>query len=325
MVDQAITNWVDKLSFIRLDPDEKLKLGEQDSIDLNSTLTSPKMIIERATKSYVDSLHEINRNRRDLSSIFNDQDNEFDNNKLTNLDSITVTREPILDDELSTKKYFEASIGEGTLLAVDQTLENYLKVTAGNHTNKLTNYDKIRITDTTEIKFPNIGSKLLQKRNIKCNNKNTDSKVGNFIKLTMKNSLTGYLGATSLPSIGDSFLYIETSSNNHGHEKVFVSFERTDIIHVSNITFYYNRFSILNIESKKSLRRFRIQLLLEDNSWSIRYNIPESDRYSDTSTQWTKLNLNFIVENYGILLFYDQINKPLADMCVSSNSFTHSV
>ena len=28
--------------------------------------------------SYVDKLHEINRSRRNLSSVFNDQDNEFD-------------------------------------------------------------------------------------------------------------------------------------------------------------------------------------------------------------------------------------------------------
>ena len=39
--------------------------------------------------------------------------------------------------------------------------------------------------------------------------------------------------------------------------------------------------------------RFRIQLLLEDNTWSTRYNIHKIDRYSDTPTQWTKLNLNF--------------------------------
>ena len=48
--------------------------------------------------SYVDNLHEINRNRRDLSSVFNDQVNELDNNKLTNLDSITVNRDPSSDN-----------------------------------------------------------------------------------------------------------------------------------------------------------------------------------------------------------------------------------
>ena len=37
-------------------------------------------------------------------------------------------------------------------------------------------------------------------------------------------------------------MYIETSGNNNG-ENVFCSFERTDLIHISNITFYYNRFT----------------------------------------------------------------------------------
>ena len=46
------------------------------------------------TKPYVDSLHESKRNRLDLSSVFKNQDNESDNNKLTNLDSFTVNRNP---------------------------------------------------------------------------------------------------------------------------------------------------------------------------------------------------------------------------------------
>ena len=129
----------------RLDPDEKLK---QDSIFFNTTLTSPKTIIEVLTRnyndnefndpsimkntdhvdfndknldnvgsvitnkrpglenhltpklyvhnnvsdiiSYVNNFHEINRNRQNLSSVFNDQDNEFANNKLTNSDSVSV-------------------------------------------------------------------------------------------------------------------------------------------------------------------------------------------------------------------------------------------
>ena len=96
-------------------------------------------------------------------------------------------------------------------------------------------------------------------------------------------------------------MYIETSSNNHGNN-VFVSFERTDIIQISNITSYYNRFSILTNDSLTSQGRFRIQLLLDDNTWSTRYNIAKNDRNSDSSTQWTKLSLNFAVENYGIKL-----------------------
>ena len=160
---------------LRLDLDEKLT---QDSIILNSTLTSPKTIIELPTKNYVDSkfndpsimkntdhvdfddkyldnirwirvnelpvapndvvpklyvnnalsdvlqyvngLHESSRNRRDLSSVFNDQGNDFDDNKVSNLDSNTVNRDPSPDKELSNKKYVDDSIGEGTLLRFNQ-------------------------------------------------------------------------------------------------------------------------------------------------------------------------------------------------------------
>ena len=71
--------------------------------------------------------------------------------------------------------------------------------------------------------------------------------------------------------------------------------------------------------------RFRIQLLLQDKIWSTRYNIPKNDRYSNSSTQWTLVNLNFTEENYGIKLIYNQIDTPHADMCFSDNSITHSV
>ena len=66
--------------------------------------------------------------------MFNDQDNEFDNNILSNLDSVTVNRNPSADDELSNKKYIDDSIGEGTILRFNQTLSNYLKVSDGNDT-----------------------------------------------------------------------------------------------------------------------------------------------------------------------------------------------
>ena len=71
--------------------------------------------------------------------------------------------------------------------------------------------------------------------------------------------------------------------------------------------------------------RFRIQLLLEDNTWSTQYTIAENTQYSDNSTDWTLLNLDFIVEIYGIKLICDQIDKPHADMCFSNITITHSV
>ena len=54
-VDQAISDGVDNSSILRLDPYEKLKLDDQNSIILNSTLTLPKTIIEIPNKSYVDN------------------------------------------------------------------------------------------------------------------------------------------------------------------------------------------------------------------------------------------------------------------------------
>ena len=45
-----------------------------------------------ATKSYVDSLPESGRNRQDFSTVFNDQVNDFDKNKLSNLVSFAFIR-----------------------------------------------------------------------------------------------------------------------------------------------------------------------------------------------------------------------------------------
>ena len=56
----------------------------------------------------------------------------------------------------------------------------------------------------------------------------------------------------SFPQMGDSFMYVETSGTNSGNN-VFVSWERTDIIQISNITFYFKRFSILTNNSSKSM------------------------------------------------------------------------
>ena len=243
-VDNFVLNNVDEASLLRLDPKSDIHFGKLDSLFVNSPITSPRTIIELPTRSYVDSLHEINRDRRDLSSVFNDQDNEFDNNKLTNLDSVIVNRNPNLDNELANKKYIDDELDNNTVLRFNQTLQNYLKVSVGNNTYNLTKYDRIQITDTTIIKYPNTGGYLLQNWVIKCNDKNNNGKIQNFIKSTKTNSPTGHSGATSLPPIGNSFMYIETSSSNHGNN-VFVSFERTDIIQISSITFYYNRFSIL--------------------------------------------------------------------------------
>ena len=71
--------------------------------------------------------------------------------------------------------------------------------------------------------------------------------------------------------------------------------------------------------------RFRIQLLLEDNTWNTQYTIAKNTQYSDNSTDWTSLNLDFSVKLYCIKLIYDQTDTTHADMCFSNITITHSV
>ena len=69
---------------------------------------------EIITKAYVDQFHQENeRSRRDLGIDFydesndlvkNNKDNDFNDNKLTNIDAITVNRNASSDNELSNKK-----------------------------------------------------------------------------------------------------------------------------------------------------------------------------------------------------------------------------
>ena len=243
---------------------------------------------EVVIKAYVDQFHQENeRSRRDVGLNFydesndlvkNNQHNDLQNKNLINLDSITVNRNPTSDNELSNEKYIDDELDKNTILRFNQTLQNYLKVSVGNDTYNLSKYDKIQLIEVTEIRYPNIGITLLPKWKIENLNKINGAKLGNFLRSTITNSPTSQSGATALPPIGNAFMYVATSSHNHGNEKVFVSWERTDIIQITNITFYYNRFSILTKVSLKSMGRFRIQLLLEDNTWSTRYNIPKNDR-----------------------------------------------
>ena len=301
------------------------------SITLNTQAVNDNQVI---TKAYVDQFHDDNeRNRRDVGLSFyneevdlvkNNQDNDFNNIELTNINSITVNNNPTDDNHVSNKKYVDDQLDKNTIVRFNQTLDNYLQVSVGNTSYKLTKYDKIQITDTTVIRVGNGGAFILPLSKIICNNKNNNGKISNFIRTTRTSSPTSQTGATALPPIGDSFMYIETSGDNHG-DNTFVSFERTDIIQITNITFYYNRFSILTNNNLKAMGRFRIQLLLEDNTWSTRYNIPKNDRYSDNSTDWTLVSLNFTIANYGIRIIYDEIESPHADMCFSNITITHSV
>ena len=62
----------------------------------------------------------------------------------------------------------------------------------------------------------------------------------------------------------------------------FCSWERTDLIHISNITFYYNRFST-SIESSRRMGRLRIQIL-KNNAWETTfYTIEKNTEFSELS------------------------------------------
>ena len=170
---------------------------------------------------------------------------------------------------------------------------------------------------------PNSGLYLLQKWSIECKDKNNNGKISNFIKSTRTNSPTGDSGATALPPIGRAFMYIETSSNNNG-DYTYVKLIRTDIIQISNISFYYNRFSSSDV-NLRSMGRFQIDLLLDNNTWINKYTIEKNTQYSDTSTEWKLLSLDFTEENYGIRMVYDRISTAHADMSFSDITIIHSV
>ena len=63
--------------------------------------------------------------------VYSDRDNEFDNIKLTLLDSVSVKRNPKSDHELVNEKHLDDELDKNIILRFDQTLKNYLKVSVG--------------------------------------------------------------------------------------------------------------------------------------------------------------------------------------------------
>ena len=165
-----VDNSIDEPSLVRNNQDNDFgnyNLININSITLNKQAENDNEVI---TKAYVDQFHQENeRSRRDVGLDFynesndlvkNNQDNDLKDNKLINLDSISVNRKPSSDNELASKKYIDDELDKNTVLRFNQTLQNYLKVSVGNDTYNLTKYDKIQITDITEMRYPNIGSDL---------------------------------------------------------------------------------------------------------------------------------------------------------------------
>ena len=162
---------IDESSIVRNNQDNDFKnynLTNISSIALNTPAVNDNQVI---TKAYVDQFHnDYERTRQNSGLDFydessdlvkNNRDNDLNDKKLTNVDSITVNRNPTSDDEASSKRYFDDQLDKNTILRFYQTLENYLKVSVGNTTYNLTKYDKIQITDTTIKKALNNGGYLL--------------------------------------------------------------------------------------------------------------------------------------------------------------------
>ena len=106
---------IDQRSLVRNNQDNNFNnynLTNINSITLNTKAIDDNQVI---TKAYVDQFHQENeRSRRDLGIDFydessdlvkNNQVNNLNNNKLTNIKSITINRNPISDNEVSKKIY----------------------------------------------------------------------------------------------------------------------------------------------------------------------------------------------------------------------------
>ena len=112
------------------------------------------------------------------------QDNGFNDNKLTNIDSVTVNRDLTSDKQLVNRKCLDYELDKKTILRFNKRLENYLKVSFGNDTFNLTKHNKIQLTDTTIIRNGKSGSYLLPSWRIFCNDKNNNGKITKFIRST---------------------------------------------------------------------------------------------------------------------------------------------
>ena len=119
-VDQTLSNSVDEATLVSNNQDKDLNtfnLTNISSITLNTQAVNDNQV---NTKAYVDQFHQENgRSRRDVGLYFynescnllkNNQDENFRENKLTNIDSITINRNPNCDNELANKSYADDSL-----------------------------------------------------------------------------------------------------------------------------------------------------------------------------------------------------------------------
>ena len=142
-----VDNAIDELSLARSYQDKDFNnnnLTNINSITLNKQAENDKEVI---TKAYIDQFHQKDeRPRRGLGIDFyneskglveNNQDNDLNDTKLTNIISITINRNLSSDNELANKKYMDDELNKNTIVRFNQLLQNYLKVSVVNDTYNL--------------------------------------------------------------------------------------------------------------------------------------------------------------------------------------------
>ena len=123
---------IDEPTLVRNNRDKdfnKYNLTNINNITLNTQAVNDIQIF---TEAYVDQCHlENERSRREnglnffeesIDLVINNQDRDLKDKNLTNLGSITVNRDPILNDEVSNKKFVDDEINKNTTLRFNQTL-----------------------------------------------------------------------------------------------------------------------------------------------------------------------------------------------------------
>ena len=125
---------IDEPSLARINQDINFgnyHLTKINSITLNTQAVNDNHVL---TKAYVDHFHQENeQSRRGLVIDFfhessdvvkNNQDNDLNDNKLTEINSITINNNPTDDNHVSNKKYIDDELDINTIVRFNQMLEN---------------------------------------------------------------------------------------------------------------------------------------------------------------------------------------------------------
>ena len=140
-----VDNAIDKSSLLRNNQDNDFNNYNLTNINKIITLNTQAFNDNQVTtQAYVDQFHQENeRSRRDLRIDFfdessdlvkNNQDNDFNDNISTNIDSITVNKNHSSDNERAKKICINDDLDKNTVLRFNQTLQKYSKVSVGNDT-----------------------------------------------------------------------------------------------------------------------------------------------------------------------------------------------